>query len=102
MAATQLNCKLTNGVSFGRSYTITAADVTNGAINFIFQNPIPNYNLVAAFTVLTSAGTVVATTGAVITRLANGQVQIAQGTSSVLAIGNVIWITAQRDYTLTA
>lgn len=77
---------LTNGVSFGAKYMVTAADATAGSITFDCKSSmgtsLVTYPVAASFLVTTDAGVNVALTDAVITYPANGQVTIANGAAT--------------------
>lgn len=96
MAATTVSCRasLTNGVSFGKIYTVTSTDATNQAIIFNFN---VNYDLVAQFQVVDSSNVFVSLADAVITYPAKGQVEIANGASTfALTNGYKISLIVQR------
>lgn len=82
----------TNGVSYGFQYTVTSQDATDGSVLIDFQ---VEYDLAAVVQVLDSSGAV-ATSDAVITFPAAGQVQIADGVSFALAQDQVINVVANR------
>jgi hypothetical protein len=82
-----------NGVSFGKVYTVLAADASNGYVIFDFTAP---YDMAFVFIVLRS-GAIIATTGALITRPSEGQVKIANGGSFTVTAGDIIHMIAQRD-----
>ncbi len=91
--------RLTNGVSFGAMYTITADDATSNQINFVFKasdmtTPVP-YPLVAAV-MITRADKNVPLGDLVITYPANGTILIHDGFTTQLTAGDVISIVAQR------
>jgi hypothetical protein len=94
---------ITNGVSIGTTYTLTAADVTNTAIVFNFNpNNNVNYFLVASAILRTAAGSVVNVTAKSlnITYPAKGKVRVAMGTHTAIAgewaAGNFIDLVVQR------
>jgi hypothetical protein len=91
--------RLTNGVSFGAMYTITAADATANQINFVFKaldkdTPVP-YPLVASV-LITRAGVNIPLGDTVITYPANGTILVHDGATTMLTAGDVISIVAQR------
>ena len=91
--------RLTNGVSFGARYTVTAGDATAKEITFIFKGSGENavsYPIVANI-VVTKSGVNIPLSDAVITYPANGTVKIANGVSTfTITAGDVISIVAQR------
>ena len=91
--------RLTNGVSFGARYTVTAGDATAKEITFIFKGSGENavsYPIVANI-VVTKSGVNIPLSDAVITYPANGTVKIANGVSTfAITAGDVISIIAQR------
>ena len=91
--------RLTNGVSFGARYTVTAADATNNEITFVFKGVGENavdYPLAATFQIVTAANVHVPLTDAVITYPADGKVKIAEGGTFALTAGWIITVVAQR------
>lgn len=102
MADTTVNSRgfITNGVSIGSRYTLTAADVTNGAILFNFNalNTV-NYDIVAHVVLREADGDVVNVTAKSlnITYPAKGQVRVAKGTlTTEWAAGAFLDIIVQR------
>jgi hypothetical protein len=94
MANTNVNARasMTNGVSYGYKYTLTATDVTNGGILFNFNVP---YALVAHIIWTDTSGTIKAQAGQLITYPAVGQVQIVKGSTTFVA-GDIFHVIAQR------
>ena len=92
--------KLTNGVSFGSIYTVTAADEAAEEITFDFVSAGDaevTYPLAAVIQVRTDAGVNVDLADAVITYPADGQVKIANGAATfALAEDQEITIIANR------
>jgi len=82
----------TNGISFGKNYTVTAQDATDGEAIIDFQVDYP----LAAVVQITRSGEV-ATSDAVITFPANGQVSIADGSTYSVTEDDVISVIANRD-----
>lgn len=85
---------VTNGVSFGVVYTVTAEDATDGYVLFDFTGV--DYNLAAAIMVLDASG-VMQDSDLAVTRPAVGQVRIADGSTLALTAGQVIHLICQRD-----
>ena len=103
MADTIINSRgyITNGVSIGKVYTITSADVTNEAIlfNFNYYSTV-NYALVASVVLRDSTGNVVNVTAKslAITYPAVGQVRVAKGSlTTEWAEGAFLDIIVQRS-----
>ena len=94
------NIKLTNGVSFGGIYTVTAADASAEEITFKFlgaNDSAVTYPLAVIFQVRTDAGVNVDLADAVITYPADGSVKIANGAVTfALAEDQEITIIANR------
>jgi len=91
--------RLTNGVSFGARYTVTAGDATAEEITFIFKGSGENavsYPIVANI-IVTRSGVNIPLSDAVITYPANGTVKLESGASNfTITAGDVISIVAQR------
>ncbi|MBN2838260.1 MAG: hypothetical protein JXM74_05850 [Fusobacteriaceae bacterium] len=93
----------TNGVSYGTSYTVTAADqsatyveFTVGKTDAIGTYTPATFNIVAVFNTKSSANATIANTGAVVTYPATGTVRIANGGSYTLTAGQIIDVIIQR------
>lgn len=91
MAATTVNARssLTNGVSFGKQYTVLSADLT--AKDLIFDFGV-NYNIVGIVNVRASTGINKVLTGLRITYPAVGKIELSEG--YVAAINEVSTVTA--------
>jgi hypothetical protein len=103
MAETTINSRgyITNGVSIGKVYTLTATDAANTAINFNFNSEYTvNWPMVASAVLRDASGNVVnvTTKSFAITYPANGVVKIDKGTyTSEWAEGAFIDLIVQRS-----
>jgi hypothetical protein len=92
-----VNARMTNGVSFGIRYTITAQDVIDGVVLFDFQEDI--YDLVGTIAITDASDAVVTMAGVGVSYPDTGQIQIDDAGTPVFVENGTIHLIVQRSVT---